>query len=308
MIEMNIKSKLNNIILIGVLAFVVSSCGITFVPQVTPEERNFMRERKIEKHVEKNLYPKKSYSSLGFSSWTVYKTDAHLKLDSLYGVKYQLEQERKFSELKNSGIKDSINIWRNIAASRNDELRFEVEHIFSIEQYDSIEVFHDYFLLDQSDSIFAHSPLYSYRIHPSLRRIHLKYLFDLHFMTEADWDISQKEYDFIQFFKEREIDLIWEKDQQKFIHHTLRLMLVAQIINSLDFVDLSKFFIFEHLKTKEGVDDVIEFKELEVMTLDDQVIGYQRIFTWADKQDRFMKSKITYNPYLQIEEVVEIKD
>lgn len=196
-----------------------------------------------------------------------------------------------------------IENYRPIAQNDIDQVRYEIEHIYYLVDNDTIDVKHDFLVLDHKDSITTHTPFYSYKISKSRKELHNSYLFEFHFVTDRDLYISGREREFIQHFKLKEESLIGEPELQTFMTHTLDIMRLANHINSVDFNLLTKQLSLNIVKFLSK-DAVIEsFGTL--IALEDEynnVLGYERSVTWSEN-NKINETKIIFNPYLQLEKM-----
>ena len=284
---------------------IISSCGIRYNPVETFEGQDKKRHEKAEAYL-KSKYPDKEYSSLAFGTTIVYKPPSFNTLDSLYAVKKEYIDNDELRELKTSGVEEMIEAYRPKAQEDLDQVEYEFEHIYYLAKNDSIEVNHDFFVFNYKDSIITYTPFYNYSIPSNKKEVHNSYLFEFHFTTDRDLYISQREKDFLSYFKAREEELIREPELDSFINHTLKLMTLANRINSIDFKLLSQHISLKFIKNISN-DAIIEsFGTL--IALEDSnnnVIGYERTIKWSEK-DKIYETTITFNQYLELDNMKTI--
>ena len=290
------------IVLLGGMIF--NSCGLKYTPTPTLEERRKQREQIIEKYIHENIKENKSYESLAFGPLTVYKPEEFHRLDSLYDVKFKYEEEGRMKEFERTGLQDEIDQQIELAAKVKDKITYELEHIFSLQKGTELTIFHDYFMLNDDDSIMIHDPFYSYQIPLSLKRTQLNYLFELHFLSPSERYIQDDELNFILFMKQREQELIEnQRDLSKFMTHVLTLMDIARRAGSVDFVDLTKAIANQYIKSKYKGSVVSEFGSLIVKEdANGQVEEYQldvRFRTNLEGEEVEIKSEFKFSPYLE---------
>ena len=280
----------------------MSSCGVKYTPVETFEDQDDKRHKKTEETL-KSKFPNKKYESLAFGKTIVYKPPSFETLDSLYAVKKEYIDNNELRELKISGVEDMIENYRPIARQDIDEVRYEFEHIYYLTKNDTMEVHHDFFVLDHTDSIVTHTPFYSYNISKNRKELHNSYLFEFHFVTDRDLYISGREREFIQHFKSQEENLIGEPELQSFMTHTLDIMRLANHINSVDFNLLTKQLCLNVVKFISNSAVTESFGTL--IALEDEngkVLGYERTIKWADN-NQLKETTIVFNQYLQLEEM-----
>lgn len=280
----------------------ISSCGVKYTPVKTFEDQDAKRRQKTEE-VLKYKYPDKKYESLAFGKTIVYKPASFNTLDSLYAVKKEYIDNDELRELKMSGVEDMIENYRPIARQDIDKVRYEFEHIYYLTKNDTIQVHHDFFVLDHKDSVITHTPFYSYKILKSRKELHNSYLFEFHFVTDRDLYISGREREFIRHFKAKEEDLIGEPELQSFMTHTLDIMRLANHINSIDFNLLTKQLGLNIVKflSKNAVTE--SFGTLIALEGESNaVLGYERTIEWSE-DNKLNETKIIFNQYLQLEKM-----
>lgn len=290
--------------------FLLPACGLKYEPTPTLETRRKQREQVIEKHIHEYVKKDKTYESLAFGPLTVYKPEEFHRLDSLYDVRFQYEEQGRIREFERLGLQDEIDEQIKIAAEVKDKITYELEHIFSLQKGSELIIYHDYFMLNDDDSILIHDPFYSYRIPASLKRTQLNYLFELHFLSPSERYIQDDELNFILFMKQKEQELIEsERDLSRFMTHVLTLMDIARRTGSVDFVDLTKTIANQYVKSRykstvidkfgsliviEGENGQVEEYQLEVYfqtTLDDELVK--------------MRSEFKFSPYLEPQNVFD---
>lgn len=245
-----LKPRLFNTYLTFLFTFLLLlSCITPYHSKKTIEDRRVKQEKIIENRTKSDANKNETYESLGFGPLHIYKPDAFTALDSLYALKYKYEQQGNLQEYKNSGIEEQIEFYKQSADTAKTDITYEMEHIYSLKASELLTIHHDYYLLDHKDSIISHTPLYEYTIPVSLKEMQLNYLFELHFITENERFISKDEQTFIQYYKEREQELIRSGELQNFMVHTLELMQTAKRIRSVNTLDLIKELV--RIKIKE---------------------------------------------------------
>jgi hypothetical protein len=305
-------TKLRYLIL-PVFAMMLFSCSVNFVPLPTLEERQFLRERAAEQHVRRVIQGENiahRYESLAFGPLIVYKTDDHLLLDSLFDVKYRMIEDNDMRTFRKSGLAKVIDEQREKARAREGELMFEMEHIYLVHLAgdDSVSVHHDFVVLNNNDSVVIHTRFYHYTFPKDLKNMAINYLFELHFITRRDNFITDAELDFIRFFKERESELIGSPELPAFMRHTLSLMQIAQSMNSVNYVTLTKYIAMRHLMNRYNQREVSHFTPLNMVEENGRLLGYNLTFQWVNNQLQpaaEMITEIEFSPFL---EVINVSD
>jgi hypothetical protein len=280
------------------------SCLPTFEPKQSIEERNIKREKIIENHL-KTQFSNSVYQSLAFGQLTVYKPESFKKLDSLYALKDDYIERNDLRGLKTSQIDEVIPAFRAEAAQDIDKLTYELDHIYRINKKDSFTVSNTYFLLNHEDSILSQDEIYNYTLPNKFKEVFLDYLYEYHFLTNQNYNISYQEERFLQYFKQQADLVAGTAELQPMMHHIMSLIQLAKKVSSVDYRLLVKYKSVEQLKLY-GTNIVIEeFGELSALEDENQnIIGYEYIITWKDNDLKStQKTLFYYNPNLMLESV-----
>lgn len=302
---MYLKQKYSNfstrhtLVLFFIFLLILNSC-VTAYNKESIQDRQLKQEKAIELRTKSDSKTNERYESLGFGPLQVYKPSAFNKLDSLYAIKYQYEEEGKLKEYKNSGIEELISEYKKVAEESKTEITYELEHIYSLGKTNRLTIHHDYYLLDYKDSIISHTPLYEYTIPSRLKKMQLNYLFELHFITDNQRFISPNEQAFIQFYKAQEQELIRTGKLQDFMIHTLELMRLAKKLRTVNTVDLINELVRLQLNRTPGEITEIHYGALLAHENDaEALIKYEITVNW--KIDGVEKQKVfEFSPYLEL--------
>lgn len=287
------------------LCFLIfDSCGLKYEHTPSLETRRKQRENVIENYIHTQVKKDKSYESLAFGPLTVYKPEEFHKLDSLYALKYQYEEQGKIKEFEALGLQSDIDQQIKLAESASDKISYELEHIYSLQEGMDLVIHHDYFSLNEKDSIIVHDPFYKYKISPALKTMQLNYLFELHFLTPNERYISDEELNFILFMKQREQELIeTERNLSKFMTHVLSLMKIAQSVGSVDYIDLSKAIARRYVESGYQSTRIEKFGSLIANeNANGEVEGYKLLVdfeTILETDTVLMRSEMNFSPYLE---------
>jgi hypothetical protein len=105
-------------------------------------------------------------------------------------------------------------------------------------------------------------------------------------------------------FKSKEEELYKTDKHEDFIRHTLQLMDIANTINTVDYVSLTRVIGGVLLQERSKEAEILEIGSL--IALEDefnQVIGYEIEFTWNNKENKLdnnITTTIEFDPYLRI--------
>lgn len=240
------------------------------------------------------------YQSLSFGELKVYKPEAFVQLDSMYSIKEEYLSKNDLRGLNQSGVEDLIPGYRVAAQEKIHEVQYEIEHLFQTSTGDSLRIYHDFFLFDYKDSLLSVTPFYNFQIAKKHAELYYAYQFDYHFVTDRDMHASRAELDLINFFKQREVQLIGEDELEPFMQHTMKLMELARKAQTTDFRQLSRSFAIEEFK-RLNWDIVIEdFGTLFALEEDGFVQAYEFEIEWTDELKKNKITTFSFSPYLEV--------
>lgn len=295
-------NKLSSVLLMVLSGLVLTSCGSAMnAPIATLKDQTEGFHKKIEEN-SKNSYPSEKYQSLSFGQMKVYKPDAFVRLDSVYAVKQDYIHNNDMRGLHRSGIEDLIPGYRAEALQEIHEVQYEIEHIFQTQSNDSIHIHHAFFLFDYKDSLILVSPFYDFKLEEKYKDLYYAYQFNYHFVTNRDLYISEKEWEFFQFFKNREMQLVGSDELKPFMNHTMHIMETAKRAATVDFRNVSKLLVLNYFKELGKKLTVEKLGELMALERNETVIGYEFAVEWTDETiDATKKSTVfNFSPYLEV--------
>jgi len=303
MMIINKLGSLRNILLLSFVILTFISCEVAkHSPIVTFKDQTEKLHGIIEKSAQEE-FVSQNYQSLSFGDLKVYKPEAFVQLDSVYRIKNEYIKNNDLRGLNKSGIEDLIPGYRVAAQEKIDEVQYEIEHLFQTSTDDSIKVYHSFYLFDYKDSLISTTPFYDFNIAKEYATLYYAYQFDYHFVTDRDIHASRAELDFIQFFKQREVQLIGEEALEAFMNHTVKVMDAARKMQTIDYRQVSKRLALDDFK-KLNSDVVIEkFGVLYAIETDGFVDSYELEIEWTDKLDQHKTSTFSFSPYLEILDV-----
>lgn len=242
------------------------------------------------------------YKSLAFGEMKVFKPIAFYQLDSVYAIKEKYIENKDWRGLKNSGIEEMIPGYKASAQEVMDEVKYEIEHIYQVKSDETYQINHAYYLFDYENKLTNITPFYDFYIHGEEGlNLFYKYQFNQHFITDRDLYISQEEWDFIYFLKEREYELIKSDELQDYMNHVILLMKIASGINTINFENLAQYVGILKLNELGGEINIRKFDSLYVTTENEQILSYEMTISWSEKDSAEVnRSSITFSPYLEI--------
>lgn len=248
-----------------------------------------------------NKYPAGTYKSLAFAETKVYKPIEFYKLDSIYAIKERYVENKDWRGLQDSGVEESIPSYRAAAQAVMHEVKYEIEHIYQARVKDSLQIHHAFYIFDHKNELKSITPFYHFDIDAAEQNLFYKYQFNIHFLTDRDLHISNEEWNFLQFLKAREIQLIKEEELQGYMDHVMLLMKIASVSHSVDFNDIAKYLVLLKLKELGGKIIINDIDQLYVNSIDEEIISYQIVVEWQFEDSKQLnKSTFEFSPYLEI--------
>ena len=215
--------------LFSVMFLFLGSCGLKYTPQVTPETKQEERKLVIESEIRKEFAARNmQYKSIGYGEMVMIKPASYIRLDSLFEVKYNLEQQGK----RTKDLDQDIAMQRLICQNDTNEVLYMEQHVFSLEGDSTAEVLSGNFSLNANNDLRKVEFSYSYVIPKYLVNYYNFYILETAFLTNNSAPTSQ-EREFYESYK-NELSNRKGQNEDAFLIHTLRLMQVARANQSLD--------------------------------------------------------------------------
>jgi hypothetical protein len=212
-----------------VLLFAIASCGLKYTPQTPPETLQKTRQQVIESDLKEEFAAKgMAYKSVAFGETTTVKPVSFMQLDSLYELKYQLEQQGKSSK----ELERNIGIQRLIAQNDTTPILYNEAHVFSLTKGDTTQVISGSFSLNSQNKIVTADIEESIDLPKELIPYYTNYILGESFIYPGSRP-EATETAFYDFYKPQADKLIGQ-ERTDFILHTLELMQLARQKKTLD--------------------------------------------------------------------------
>ncbi|RYM33035.1 hypothetical protein ERX46_13370 [Brumimicrobium glaciale] len=299
-------NKFSIVFLLVIGIVITSSCGnVVNTPVKTINDQKESLHKTIENHT-KDKHILDSYQSLSFGQMKVFKPDAFIRLDSVYSVKEAYLRNNDYRGLRRSGIEDLIPGYRAEALQEIHEVQYEIEHIYqTVTTADSIKIHSAFYLFNYKDSLLLVTPFYNFNIDKKFKDLYYAYQFDYHFVTNRELYISEAEWDFLHFFKNKQIELIGSDELAPFMNHTMSIMEAAKKASTVDFRNVSKILAMNYLNSLQTKIAVEKFGKLMALEENKTLIGYEFKVEWIDETFGALRKSTTFSfsPYLEIESI-----
>jgi len=292
---------------------IVGSCALSHIPDSTlPEKRKQERELAVIKSIEKDLTETQTYINFGFGDEYIVKPPSFKPLDSLYNLRYE---DKKFGGLTRTRAKeldDQIELVRNRIIGDTILFKYEISHLFGIQDGDSIKFVSGTFLMNVEKEIEKVSLEFFFTDHKRYIRQFTEFMRKESFMYSS-YTPSHEEYQFYDFYESGLSNMTTAVRKGEFISHIMHVMRAALIQKSLN-----SELIIKQLIVSDITNTVIDYKSVKwspIFTLlDDEnnLLGYYVEHEWTYKNvagDEFhLLRRFELDVYFQITEILEIEE
>ncbi|TNE53619.1 MAG: hypothetical protein EP338_10230 [Bacteroidetes bacterium] len=291
----------------GVLLLILASCGLRYTPVESPRDMIKKRQQMIIDQLSADFAKEHvQYQAVRFGQSITIKPPSHYTLDSLYGVKYELEKKG----LINRELENQIALQRQVVLQDNQEIYYREQHIFSIK--DSIQTS----LIFADLSVNTQNQVVTMDIHQSHElEENQKFYFACFFLRESflypSSYMDESEEAFYEYYGEK-FQQLQGKEQTTFLSFTLQLMKKARQERNLDKVNLIKQMVREYAQgtrknyLNERFDSIEEFFDDQ-----DQLAYYKVIYTFSVKGEEndyhSQQCELYLDPYLQLQDILWMK-
>lgn len=225
-----------------ILAFLTVSCGLHFTPTPTPESATELRRKAIENYLTETFQKDSSvYKSLAFGKTKTLKPISYQQLDSLYSIKYKMEQEGR----RDKDLENDILIQRQIALNDTNGLIYLENHLFSLTSNKFTTVYSAQLQTNLANEITAVEIYETTNIAPQNLELFQIYTFEESFLQPGFKPLAQ-EQNFYKKYKNHASTLSGES-KDKFIQNTLDIMRAAQRVQNLNTVPLLSEIVRERI-------------------------------------------------------------
>lgn len=283
---------------------VLFSCGLKYVPTESPLSFEERRQDAVENYVQRELnIGNQIYTSVAFGETEVIKPISYKILDSLYAIKYELEQNGRTDK----ELEKDIETQRLIALNDTNEVLYIEDHIFSLGIGDTLEYYSALFQMEKDLVIDDVILIESVYIPKKYKDLYLQYLFE-ESILEPGYLPTSEERNFYTFFK-TPLNTLIKEERDEFILHTLEIMELAQRKRSINTITLLKAQAVKHFHGNSYISLTESFSEImEETELNDKnekiTIGYRFTYKFKLKsENQEMQEQVysmEYDPYLRL--------
>lgn len=287
---------------------ILSSCSdLTYVPVKTPAELAATRKQVIKDQLKADFEKQNmSYSPIAFDETDLIKPEPFFKLDSLYEMKYNLEQKNQ----KDAELENQIKIQQLIVANDTSKSYFLEHHVFGIKNSEdsikNLDIFLSEIYVDQKNTVETMNIKRSARIQQKYATFFASFVFKKSFfapyyLAEAD------ELEFYNLYQIK-LDQLPELEKDEFLDFMFSVMKVAKKNNSLDKQVLIQEFVRQYAQGNVRSYTNERFGKMEEsFNENNELVHYfvEYHFTKKNENNELVKFdyEIYLDPYLQLIEM-----
>ncbi len=290
---------------LALLAFLFSCGGLTYVPVKTPADFEEERREVVTEQLRSDFSQQKMrYVPVAFGVQTVVKPQSHYKLDSLYGLKYELEKQG----LTNQKLEDEIKVEQLIVSTDTTAAYYLEKHVFSLEDSLKYEAVFAYLYVDAANKISRVEIKEITNVQRKDVGMYACYVLDESFLYPHAFP-DPAEAEFYALYKTK-LQSLEEEEKTNFLNHMLSVMRVANRYESLDKSFLISEFTRQYVQgnSRNMLDErFVEMKEF----FDDKnellyyYIDYECSTSDVNNELVLKRYEVYLDPYLQL---IELKN
>jgi hypothetical protein len=304
------KISLNSFTLIALISSLVQSCGLKYEPTETRESFYQKRQLKISEYILSQMNGQTlSYSPIAYGKTIVLKPISYKKLDSLYEIKYQNE----LAFIKDRNLEEKISNQRLIALNDTSKVLYLENHVFSLDNKDTVEFYNTIFQLTSDIKIDDIKINQSVFLPAKFGELYRKYLFEESYLNALN-SANTQEKAFYEKYKDALVNRSIAQ-QNEFILHSLKLMELSVKLRTTSNRELLKQLSINSLKEiyPNAVEvEIAPIKENTIRLETGKVIteSYKTLLNFtlfsADKTSKEIKTiQILFNQFLELKEIIQ---
>jgi len=281
----------------------MSSCGLKYTPTETPEMNTDKRRLAVQNYLRETFQKDSSvYENIAFGKTQTLKPISYKVLDSLYGVKYNLEQKGK----RDTELEREILIQRQIALNDTNQLLYIENHLFSLKKKDVLTIYSAALQVNFSNEIKAVDIFETTKIAPVNLDIFKIYTFEESFLHPGYAPLPE-ESAFYRRYKDRAAELNGDT-KDKFVQNALFVMRSAQKVQTLKTTALiseivrSRILGFERTTAKNELFETME-ETYEKINGSEVMTGYAIVYSFKKNSNDLTTTyryAIKLSPYFEV--------
>lgn len=300
-----------NLALLLAFSGILVGCATPYQQNITPSEKKLAREKAIRVSIEKDITLDQKYTNFGFGDEYIIKPPSFQPLDSLYDLRYTENKFGGISRNRAKELEDQIALVRSKVIADTILFKYEISHLFGIEDKDSIKFISATFMINAMNEVEKVSIEFFFTDHKRYARQFTEYMRQESFMYSS-YTPTQEERQFYSFYEAGLSNMTTAVRKGEFISHILHVMRAALIQKSL-----KTELIIKQLLVSDITATVIDYKSVKwspVFTMvDDEnnLIGYYVEHEWTYKNiigtEFHLLRRFELDIYFQVTDILEIE-
>lgn len=286
------------ILLISALLMMSYSCGSYYAKNVAVKDNasTLSKKESIENAIRSNFDKDYSYKSITYGTSSVLKPRAYRELDSLFAIKYDLQQKGKRDEQ----LEKRIQIQKAKAESETNPILYVENHVFSMTRNDSSIVINANFYLNKQNQVQRLEVVEALDVPKILWNTYTYWLFEDNILSPGNTNPTQNDRDFYKVYKGHANTLVGTQ-RDEFIIHTLRVMDVIKLTKSYSKTGILKSLVktLAHADGATYTQSSFEAIEEEVNS-DDEVLSYIVKYSYSNDKLKTVVKNFRFDPFLQL--------
>ena len=310
MLQRNCFPFVKKIWLVGLTLFFVVGCGVMTNKSPEPRDRQMDRQLSISQNIQQQFAENKIYINIDFGDEYIVKPPSFKPLDSLYAVKYEESTYGGMSRARQIEVGNQIDDLLSKVMKDTVLIKYEINHIFGLEQNDSITFISGTFLLNTKDSVEKVSIDFQFSDQKRYLPYFIEFLKHRSFLYDQ-YDPTKEELDFYNFYEAHLNEQIGAVRKGDFIAQILHVMLAANTQKSLSTELIVKQLIVGFVTQYVSSYESIAWSNVSSQLNDsNQVIGYsvQHEWKYTDKKgdEYHLLREFDLDPYFQVVNILAI--
>ena len=287
-------------------------CATTYIRDTASTDRKQARQEAIQESIRKDFSESTRYINFGFGDEYIVKPPSFRPLDSLYNVRYSESQYGGLSRNRSKELDDQIAAVFKRVVGDTILFKYEIAHLFGVEDGDSIKFVSATYLLDANYEVEKVSIEFFFRDHKRFARQFAEFMRRESFM-HSSYTPTQEENQFYAFFDSGLNSITTAVRKGNFISHILHVMRAASIQKTLNTETLIKQLIVSDITAQ-----VIDYKSVKwspVFTLVDEnnnLEGYYVEHEWTYKnasgEEFTLLRRFNLDIYFIVSEILEVDE
>jgi hypothetical protein len=295
---------------VGLIVCLLSGCAVMISESPEPRDRQWDRQLSISQNIQQQFSENKTYINIDFGDEYIIKPPSFKPLDSLYAVKYEESTYGGMSRARQIEIGNQIDELLPKVMPDTTLIKYEINHVFALEQNDSVTVISATFLLNAKDSVEKVSIDFQFSDHKKYLPYFVEFLKRQSFLYDQ-YDATKEESDFYDFFETQLNNQPGAVRKGEFIAQILHVMTAANTQKSLSTELIVKQLIVNFVTQYVASYEAIAWSEVSSqLNEENQVMGYmvQHEWKYTDKNGKeyHLLRQFDLDAYFQLVSVSEI--